>query len=195
MAETDAISICSEALVLLGERPIANFEEGTDQALSARQLYTAAAQKEVAAHPWHFARKFVTLARLTAAPPIASGYSAAYTVPLDAYHRIAFYVAGEKLDDYMLAETQMWCEADAAQEVALHYHGWVDEALWTPMFRQGLVFRMAEALAVPIRDSVQMRDAYKRDAELQLARARHQNAKEAPAQVMPTGVLEALRAS
>jgi hypothetical protein len=193
MAETDALRICSEALVLLGERPIASFEEGGDPAVAARALYQPLADRLGSGHPWRFTRRVVRLARLAEAPPAATGYDAAYQIPNDIWRLVAVFVANEATDDFMVTEGSLLVAAEASQEVAVQGHGRVDETLWTPAFREAVVLGMASALAVPIRDSAQLRGVYNQDMELQLARARHQNATEQPTQALPTGRLAGRR--
>lgn len=189
MAETEALRICSDALVLLGDEPISSFEAGTAAAQTARALYQSIIDTALGEHPWRFNLRMETLARLTAVPPSASGFSAAYALPSSTFRVVAVFI-GEALEtDFKIANGQLWVEAAATSPVALEYHGTADETLWTPAFRQMAVFRLAAAFAVAIRDSLEMMAAYDRRAVQQGALARHQNATERPSLALPTGDL------
>jgi hypothetical protein len=69
MASGDsALSICSDALIMLGARPISSFNDGTDEANVADRLYGDVRDQALITYPWSFSFKKVQLARLTAAP-------------------------------------------------------------------------------------------------------------------------------
>ncbi len=73
------VSICSNALLLLGAGTISSFADGTDKATVAGNLYPSVRDALLVAYPWRFTMRKVQLARLTAPP--ANEWRYAYTVP------------------------------------------------------------------------------------------------------------------
>lgn len=193
MATGDQIRICSEALVLLGEEPIDSLEGDSTPQLVAARLYQPTANDLLASHPWRFNRRVEALNRIEAAPPVAVGFDAAYALPAGCLRIIAPFIGGTAARAWEPAETVIWLDAGVNDRVELEYHAAVDEQRWTPAFRQGVVYRLAAEMAVPIRDDPKARDLYLRDADRKLALARHQNATERPARRLIGGRFEALR--
>lgn len=193
MAQADAIQICSEALILIGEAPIESFEGVTAAHQAANAHYLPNVAGLLASHPWRFNRQIVQLARLAGDPPMATGYSAAYALPVGMLRLIVPFVNGKAVDGWEPSETVVWLDAELADRVELEYHGMVDELRFSPQFRQALVHHLASVFAVPIRDDARMMDLQRQASAEWLAKARHQNATERPARQMPTGRFAALR--
>ncbi len=76
-----SIALCARALVKLGARSIASFDEGTAEAEIAAVLYPSVRDGLLSAHPWSFATGQATLARL-AQQPVAD-HAFAYQLPPD----------------------------------------------------------------------------------------------------------------
>src|SRR5438132_4347236 len=62
------VTIASDALVMLGEAPIASFDDVSDAAAVMKRLYPQARDATLRSHPWNFAMVRHTLAALTAYP-------------------------------------------------------------------------------------------------------------------------------
>ena len=62
------VSICSDALILLGAKPISSFNDGTDEANTADRLYPNLRDSALMMQPWSFAYKKVQLSRLLTTP-------------------------------------------------------------------------------------------------------------------------------
>lgn len=75
------VSICSNALLKLGGRPIASFDESTDAALLCSNLWPQVRDAVLRAHPWNCAVKRANLAPLAEAPEY--GFSFAFALPAD----------------------------------------------------------------------------------------------------------------
>lgn len=76
-----AVSICSDALILLGAKPISSFNDGTDEANSCDRLYPDVRDTTLSMYPWSFAYKKVKLARLVTTP--TSEWKYEYQMPGD----------------------------------------------------------------------------------------------------------------
>ena len=75
------VSICSDALILLGAKPISSFNDGTDEANSCDRLYSDIRDTTLTMYPWSFAYKKVKLARLVTTPTAEWKYE--YQLPGD----------------------------------------------------------------------------------------------------------------
>ena len=71
---TTPITICSNALLMLGDNPIADFDEDNDRARLASNLWPIARDAMLRRHVWNCAIKRVILAPLTTAPAFDYGY-------------------------------------------------------------------------------------------------------------------------
>jgi len=76
-----AVAICSDALILLGAKPISSFNDGTDEANTADRLYPDVRDMTLSMYPWSFAYKKVRLARLITTP--VSEWRYEYQLPGD----------------------------------------------------------------------------------------------------------------
>ena len=76
--DTD-ISICSDALILLGSTTISSFSEGTDLASACSRLYPDLRDTLISRYPWSWSLKKVKLARLATAP--INEWKYAYQLP------------------------------------------------------------------------------------------------------------------
>lgn len=76
-----SVGICSNALLMLGAQTISSFEEETDRARLAANIYEPARDYLLRSHPWNCATKRVVLAPDSEAP--AFGYDTAFTLPAD----------------------------------------------------------------------------------------------------------------
>ncbi len=74
MPEISAVSICSNALLLLGDKPIDSFDINNDRTRLVANLYTSKRDKVLRAHPWNCAIKRVVLSPDTDAPAFGWGY-------------------------------------------------------------------------------------------------------------------------
>jgi len=80
MASGDTkLSICSDALIMLGASPLSSFSEGTDAAQICDRLYDDLKESLVASYPWSWSFTKVQLARLTETP--ANEWKYAYSLP------------------------------------------------------------------------------------------------------------------
>lgn len=76
-----AISICSDALLLLGAKAITSFNDGTDESSICDRLYPDIRDSTLVMYPWSFGIKKIALARLLTAP--TSVWKYAYQLPGD----------------------------------------------------------------------------------------------------------------
>lgn len=76
-----SVSICSNALQMLGAKPINSFDDRTEHARLCANLYASVRDDVLRAHPWNCATKRMILAPLMDAP--AFDFSAQFSLPGD----------------------------------------------------------------------------------------------------------------
>jgi hypothetical protein len=99
MANVSAVSICSNALLLLGDKPIDSFDVNNDRTRLAANLYPQKRDRVLRAHPWNCAVKRVVLSPDTSAP--AYGYSYRFLLPGD-WLRTINVGEDDSSDDYAI---------------------------------------------------------------------------------------------
>jgi hypothetical protein len=80
-AGDSSLSICSDALILLGAAPISSFSEGTDSAQACDRLYPDLRDTLLSSYEWTWSVKKVQLARLLTGP--VNEWTYAYQLPSD----------------------------------------------------------------------------------------------------------------
>jgi hypothetical protein len=76
-----ALSICSDALLMLGAKPISSFDEGSDEASVANRLYPDIKDQALLMYPWSFSFKKTSIGRLLTTP--INEYRYEYQLPGD----------------------------------------------------------------------------------------------------------------
>lgn len=147
------VSICSNALLLLGAQTINSLSESNDRALLAANLYDSTRDDVLRSHPWNCATKRVILAPETTAP--AFGYSAAFVLPSDWLRTMEVGEFGYELD-YKTENGRILADATA---LPLRYVFRNDqEATWDAMLVKAMELRMAAEMAYAITSSASMAD-------------------------------------
>ena len=82
MAANDTgVSICSDALLLIGAKAISSFNDGTDESSVCDRLYPDIRDSTLVMYPWSFSMKKVQLAQLITTPTTVWRYE--YQLPGD----------------------------------------------------------------------------------------------------------------
>lgn len=190
---TDQITLCNEALVLLGEAPIDDLDSAATPETVALLLYQSTVDQLLGSHPWTFNRNVVTLSRISAAPAAATQFSAQYQLPDLCFRIVAAYVNAVRVTEWGEAQAKLYIDAGVDDVVELEYHTRAAPYLWRPAFRQAVVLGLAAAFALPITDEPAKTKLFTELHTRQLALARHLNASEKPAIRLQTGRLARLR--
>jgi len=160
-AGDSALTICSDALLLLGAAPISSFNEGTDEANTCDRLYSDVRDSTLQMYPWTFSFKKVQLARTVNTPVNEWKYE--YQLPSDRIGppRAAFtsteasarpFTGWEIYGDKLLTNDTT---------IVIDYQYSVPEASMPVWFIQLLKYQMAWHLAEPITDQVSKTDYWK----------------------------------
>ena len=88
------VSICSNALLMLGDNPIADFKEDSDKARLASNLWETTRDHVLRRHPWNCAIKRVILSPDTVAP--AFDFKTQFELPADWLRTLSVGEEGER---------------------------------------------------------------------------------------------------
>lgn len=148
---TSSVSICSNALIRLGDKPISSFEDGTSAAKRCAILYPSIRNAMLRAHPWDCARKRVVLAPLSTVP--AFDYAYQYQMPADWLRTLQIGDRRCALD-YVIEGKQILTDAKSLPLVYI----WRNEieASWDDTLVELMTAKMTSVLAYPITQSASM---------------------------------------
>jgi hypothetical protein len=139
------VSICSNALLMLGAQTISAIDEDTPRAIIASNLYDDTRNAVLRSHPWNCAVKRVVLAADSEAP--AFDYSAQFTLPGDFLRVLS---VGEETEDidYKVESGKILASGTS---LALRYI-WKNttESTWDAMLVKAMELQMSAAMAYAI---------------------------------------------
>jgi hypothetical protein len=144
MNTTQAISICSNALMLLGHDPITSFDEEGIGAKVASNFYESSLRSKLADYNWKFATKKTTLSKLAQTP--INGWDYVYQLPTDHIRTITTYPHS----DYEILGDKIYSSTDDLQ---LDYVHRVDETYFPPAFREMVELYLAAKWAIPVTEN------------------------------------------
>lgn len=145
---TSAVSICSNALLLLGDQPIDSFDVDNDRTKLVANLYAMKRDMVLRLHPWNCATKRVVLSPETSAPEF--GWSYKFRLP-DTWLRTLSVGDDDDQDDY--AEEGRFILMDS-NVCRLRYIWRNDvETTWDSLLISAMTQVMVAALTYPITKS------------------------------------------
>ena len=165
------ISMCSNALLMIGHGTISSFTEGGAGAEVASNLYTSTYEALLSVHRWRFASAKSQLGRLTDTP--LNEWSYAYSLP-------SGYLIGIKTYpdiEYEVYENKLYANAAT---VALDYLFKPDESRLPPYFVKALEYDLASQFAVPVTGNRSLGVMYAERFERQLQRAKYADSQSRP---------------
>lgn len=151
-AGDSALSICSDALLMLGANAISSFNEGTDAANISDRLYPDLKNQALLVYPWSFSFKKTKLSRLVTTPTTEYRYE--YQLPGDRLGppRAVYTSAspGQRPSkEYRIFQDKLLTDYE---EVWIDYQYAVQEFEMPVYFVQLLKYMMAWHLSYPITD-------------------------------------------
>lgn len=153
------VSICTAALQLLGDAPIASLTEGTKRANLCNNIWSTTRDDVLRSHPWNCLQTRVALSPL-AATPVGGGWGYQFSRPGDYLRLVAVEdEEGEQIDYEFLGNRVM---ADTGT-IYLHYLASKDVSEWDSNLVNLMIRRMQLELAYPITKSTSLRDALRQE--------------------------------
>lgn len=172
---TSMVQICSNALLLLGDKPINSFDNDYDRALLASNLWDNARQAVLRGHPWNCAIKRVALAPDVEAP--AFDWSYQHSLPGDCL-RVLFVGQREAPDEYKIEGRKILANVNPLYLEYIFDNE--DVASWDAMLVEAMQCYMAFSMAYPLTKSNTTRESMAAEYENLLKRARAVDGQECP---------------
>lgn len=174
-------SIINAAASRTGNDPITSLSEGTIVANIATNSYEEVVSSELSLYPWKRATKTASLNRLD--PAIhgdpAEPWTAAYGLPTDFIDVRTVMVSGYPIN-YSVSGDTILNDANADDDVVLHYIWRVPELQWPPWFREGVIRRLEAIFLRGIGERYREAEARDKSADEQFNRARSRDSQSEP---------------
>jgi hypothetical protein len=150
MAATD-VSICSNALLMLGDNPISSLSEGSAKARVASNLYPAVRDAILRAHPWNCCVARVQLAPEVATP--AFDFAFQFTLPADYVRTLQVGEYGAEAD-YRIEGSKLLCDENPLNLRYIFRNE--NPATWDGALVDAVTLEMAARMAYPITRSASL---------------------------------------
>ena len=174
---TSAVSICSNALLLLGDAPISDFSEENDRTRMVANLYQAKREKVLRLHPWNCAVKRVVLSPDVDVPAFDWAYQ--FQLPDDWLRTLSAGLDGD-LDDYQIEGRKILMDTNICY---LRYIFNNDvEATWDSLLVEAMQQVMVAALTYPVTKSTTKQATEEEIVKMVLKSARTVDGQEQPAE-------------
>jgi hypothetical protein len=145
------VSVCSNALLMLGAQPINDLAEDSDRARLAANLYPSVRDFVLRRHPWNCAVKRVSLAPDLATP--AFDWAFQFTLPSDYMRTLSVGESGAEAP-FKIESGKLLCDDNPC----LLRYIWRNEnpGTWDDMLVWGMTVSMKAVMAYPITQSTSL---------------------------------------
>jgi hypothetical protein len=158
------LTICNDALLMLGAAEMTSFTEGTDSAKICDRLYDDLKKYILSIYPWSFAKKKVQLARISDTPTTEWLY--AYALPADMIgtpkavfeSSTAGTRQSQEFELYYIDQQRLLTDYTA---VYIDYVADIDESRFPEFFVYMLRHALAADFAEPLTDQIQKADYFR----------------------------------
>jgi hypothetical protein len=166
MASSTKISICSNALIKIGDKAITSLNDGSTRADICNRFYGKCLEAVLRAHPWKFGTARKTLALLTSTPEF--GFKYEYQLPSD-----CLFVIGTSLDKdekWSVEGRKILC--DVATLSIQYIVKTTSDADMDALFVEALEAKLALEIAIPITGQQSIHDRMTQEYRDKLREAR-----------------------
>lgn len=164
------IDVCSRALILIGADPITSFDDNTNEALVASNMYEDIARSSLVNSRWRFSTNQVVMNRLTAAP--TGRYDAAYQLP-SGWLMTHTVTQNDNPIDYQIYGDKVFCDVDSTAVLVLDYTYRAEEQDWPSYFTVAVEYELATVFSVSLARDQQLATLMGQQAQFQMAKARN----------------------
>lgn len=181
MSMATGVSICSNALLMLGAQTINDFADqlNLDRAKLCANLYPTVRDDMLRSHPWNCAIKRAVLAPDAVAP--AFGYTHSFELPADFIRVLEVGTNGSQID--YLVEGRTIQANTTVLELRYVFRNEVENT-WDAHLVKLVTLAMAAALAYPVTQSSALQQSFEQKLEMTLKRARAVDGQEDPPQTL-----------
>ena len=157
-----SLSICSDALILLGAAPISSFTEGSDSAQACDRLYPDLKDSLLANYQWSWSIKKIQLQRLSTAP--LDEWKYAYQLPGDMLSGVIALFQSAGLSQkpvrygWEIYGDQLFTNFE---KIFIDYQSTIDESKMPNYFVRLLRSALAAELAFTITDQISKSDYFR----------------------------------
>lgn len=175
------VSICSNALLMLGAQTINDFADqlNLDRAKLCANLYPTVRDDMLRSHPWNCAIKRAVLAPDAVAP--AFGYTHSFELPANFMRVLEVGTNGSQID--YLVEGRTIQANTTVLELRYVFRNEVENT-WDAHLVKLVTLAMAAALAYPVTQSSALQQSFEQKLEMTLKRARAVDGQEDPPQTL-----------
>jgi hypothetical protein len=144
------ITICSDALIMLGAKAITSFNDGTDESSACDRLYPDIRDSTLVVYPWTFNTKKIQLAQLVTAPTSVWRYQ--YQLPGDRLNNPRAVYNSSSQGSPVQKEWEIQGDALLTNltSVYIDYQSSIGEFAMPQYFVQLLKYMLSWHLAMPI---------------------------------------------
>lgn len=163
---SSAVEIANLALVgVLGHAPIVSFADDNKAGRTMDLLFEPCRDAVLRLHPWNFATSRAVLAQLGTSPPF--GFTAQFALPSDFLRVLRL---NEGRTEYRIEAGNLLTDADRAE--LLYTARITDTGRFDPLFVQVLAAYLAVEAAIPITNSLNLKEQARSEFREKLQEAR-----------------------
>lgn len=148
---SNKIDLIANSLIILGEKPLSDLDDGSDVADIISNTYTPFKLDILANYEWTFTQKQAKLNKIVKTPVLR--YTSVFQLPSD-FLRIKNVYADSSgsitLDDYSIKSDGLYCSED---EIFVEYSANVDEEEFPAYFGEYFSYAFATKINMPITES------------------------------------------
>lgn len=176
------VSICSNALLMVGAQPVNSLDSPTtDRERLCANLYETVRDYVLSSHPWNTCIKRRLLNPATTDLPEWNDYANSFTIPADFLRLLAVGEQGMEVD-FRLEDGRILCD-EALLKLRYIYRN-DTEAKWTPLLVMAQTLAMRQVLAYPITQSTSLEQLIDQAIEPMLKKARAIDGQDQPPETL-----------
>lgn len=176
---TSAVSICSAALIELGDKPISSFDENNDRTRAVSNLYALKRDAVLRSHPWNCAIKRVVLSPDTNGPEFDWQYQ--FDLPNDWLRTLSVGIDGCE-DDYVIEGRKLLMNKNVCYLRYVYRNN--DEATWDAILVDAMKEVMKASIAYSITKSTSKEQLVQQVVQQVLRMARTVDGQENPPETL-----------
>jgi hypothetical protein len=179
---TSSVSVCSDALVMLGGAPFSSFDEPKPHVRVAANLYASVRDDVLRLHTWNCATNRVILAPLATAPAFDFAYQ--FQLPGDWLRTLQVGQKGCPIE-YRSEGQRLLADVNALPLVYCFRN--VVEDTWSTNLIKTMTLAMAAAMAYAVTSSTSVRDSFRDEHERKLKVAKAIDGQDDPPEEFASG--------